>query len=86
VTAIGRYRTRFDFTFDGRRYLPSALRTPTETNLRPAREQLAGIKERIAAGSFSFADEFPDFRDLGPVPDDGSPRTCGHVFDAFLIV
>jgi integrase len=53
-------------------------------NLRRAREQLAGIKERIATGTFSFADEFPNFRDLKSVPDSGSRRTCSHVFDAFL--
>ncbi len=84
VTAAGRRRIRFDFTFEGHRYRPSLLRSPTETNLRRAHEQLAGIKERIAAGAFSFADEFSDFRDLEGVPGAGSPSTCGQVFDAFL--
>jgi site-specific recombinase XerD len=60
------------------------LQTPTETNLRRARQRLAIIKERIAAGTFSFADEFPDFRDLEGVPGAGSSRTCSQVFDAFL--
>ena len=84
VIAAGRHRIRFDFSFEGRRFRPSVLRTPTETNLRRARRQLAIIKERIAAGTFSFADEFPDFRDLNAVPGAGLPRTCGQVFDAFL--
>ena len=84
VTASGRRRIRFDFMFEGRRYRPSLLRAPTETNLRRAREQRAGIKERVAAGTLSFADEFPDFRDLNGVPGAGSPSTCGQVFDAFL--
>jgi hypothetical protein len=44
--------------------LPIAAASPTEANLRRAREQLAAIKERITSGTFSFADEFPDFRDL----------------------
>jgi integrase len=70
--------------FEGRRYCPSVLRAPTDINMRRAREQLVGIKERIAAGTFSFADQFPHFRDLKSVPDSGSPKTCGHVFDAFL--
>jgi hypothetical protein len=83
VAAAGRYRIRFDFTFEGHRYRPSVLRVPTETNLRRTREQLACIKQRIAAGTFSFADDFPDFRDLSTVPGFGSPRTCGPVFDAF---
>jgi integrase len=84
ATAAGRYRIRFDFTFEGHRYRASVLRVPTETNLRRTREQLAGTKQRIAAGTFSFADDFPDFRDLSTVPGSGSPRTCGQVFDAFL--
>ena len=66
------------------RYRPTLLRAPTETNLRRAREHLVGIKERIAAGTFSFAEEFPDFLHLKRVPDKGCPRTCAHVFDAFL--
>jgi integrase len=70
--------------FEGRRYRPSVLRSPTDINMRRAREQLVGIKERIAAGVFSFDDEFPDFRDLSTVPGSRSPRTCGRVFDAFL--
>lgn len=52
--------------------------------LCPALLKLAGIKERIAAGTFSFAGEFPNFRDLGSLPDGGSRRTCGQVFDDFL--
>jgi integrase len=82
VTAVGARRIRFDFMFEGQRYRPSVLRSPTERNLRRAREQLVGIKQRIAAGTFSFADEFPNFRDLKSVPS--ADRTCTQVFDAFL--
>jgi integrase len=84
VTVAGRERIQFDFTFGGVRYRPTLLRTPTETNLRRACEHLVGIKERIAAGTFSFAEEFPDFLHLDKVPDEGCPRTCADVFDAFL--
>lgn len=84
VVAIGSRRIRFDFVFEGRRYRPSIPRAPTETNLRRARDHLTNIKVRIAAGTFSFADEFPAFLDLKRVPDAGSPSTCGQVFDAFL--
>ena len=84
IAPIGHRRIRFDFMFEGRRYRPSVVQTPTDINLRRARERLAGIKARIAAGTFSFADEFPAFRDLKRVPDAGSPSTCGQVFDAFL--
>jgi integrase len=84
VTVAGRERIQFDFEFGGVRYRPTLLRTPTEASLRRAREHLVGIKERIAAGTFSFAEEFPDFRHLNKVLDEGCPRTCAHVFDAFL--
>ena len=84
VTAAGRERIQFDFMLAGVRYRPSLLRTPTETNLRRARERLVGIKERITRGTFLFAEEFPDFLHLKRVPDEGCPRTCTHVFDAFL--
>jgi integrase len=84
VTVVGRERIQFDFTLGGVRYRPTLLRMPTETNLRRARERLVGIKERIAAGTFSFAEEFPDFLHLNKVPEEGCPRTCAHVFDAFL--
>jgi integrase len=52
--------------------------------LRRAREHLAGIRQRIAASTFSFAEEFPNFRNLKKGPNEGSPRTCAQVFDAFL--
>ncbi len=84
VIVAGRDRIQFDFMLAGVRYRPSLLRTPTETNLRHAREHLVGIKERIARGTFLFAEEFPDFLHLNRVPDEGCPRTCAHVFDAFL--
>ena len=57
---------------------------PGARGLRRAREHLVGIKERIAVGTFSFAEEFPEYRYLTEVPDQGSPRTCDQVFDAFL--
>jgi len=53
ITAVGTRRIRFDFFFEGQRYRPSILRAPTDMNLRRARDQLAGIKERIATGTFS---------------------------------
>lgn len=71
--AAGRHRIQFTFKFEGVRYRPTLLITPTEANLRRAREQLAGIKARIAAGTFSFAEEFPDYVHLKTVPKSGSP-------------
>ena len=84
VTAKGQRRIQFEFWFEGVRYRPTLPRTPTEANLRRAREQVAGIRARITAGTFSFAEEFPEFRNLKDVPHEGAPRTCNQVFDAFL--
>ncbi len=84
VTAKGERRIQFEFWFEGVRYRPTLPRTPTETNLRRARDQVAGIKARIAAGTFWFVEEFPEFRNLKDVPYEGAPRTCNQVFDAFL--
>ncbi len=84
VVAVRNARIRFDFRFQGKRYRPSILKTPTEANLRRARQQLIWIKRRIADGTFCFEEEFPDFRDLSRVFSVISPRTCSQVFDAFL--
>jgi integrase len=69
---------------DGVRYRPTLERTPNETNLRWARKHLEGIKQRINSGTFLFAEEFPQFRHLRKLPDQGSPRTCAQVFDEYL--
>jgi integrase len=84
VAAAGPHRIQFTFHFEGVRYRPTLLMTPTEANLRRARGQLAGIKTRIAAGTFSFPEEFPHYVRLNRVPKSGSPRTCDQVFDEFL--
>jgi integrase len=84
VSPAGPARIQFTFQFEGVRYRPTLPRTPTEANIRRAREQLVGIKARIADGTFSFAEEFPDYVHHCKVPRAGSPRTCGQVFDSFL--
>lgn len=85
VRAKGSYRIQFDFNFGGVRYRPTLPRIPTEGNLRRARKQLEDIKARIAHGTFIFAEEFPDFRDLRYVTGLlASRRTCNQVFDDFV--
>jgi hypothetical protein len=59
VTIKDRNRIQFDFKFDGVRYRPTLLRTPTEANLRRARKHLAAIKQRIGTGLFRFEEEKP---------------------------
>lgn len=49
VQAAGLHRIRFDFNVDGVRYRPTLPWTPTEGNLRRARQHLTSIKARIAA-------------------------------------
>ncbi len=79
VTASGHHRIQYDFMLDGVRYRPSLDRTPTEANLRRAREHLQHIKARIRAGTFCFAEEFPNYRDLPKVVDASQLRTCDRV-------
>jgi len=62
VVAAPRGRIQFDFIFNGTRYRPSVKRPPSEANLRRARERLEVIKHQIGLGTFSFEEEFPDYR------------------------
>jgi integrase len=62
VCAKGADRIEFTFYYQGKRYRPSLVRIPTEANLERARKHLKQIKERIKAGTFSFTEEFPDYR------------------------
>jgi hypothetical protein len=84
VHAAGPEHIQFTFKFAGIRYRRTLPWTPTDTNLRRARQHLTGIKARIAAGTFSFAEEFPDYLHLNKLPQAGSPRTCGQVFEEYL--
>jgi integrase len=84
VVATPRGRIRFDFTFNGIRYRPSINRPPSEANLRRARERLDTIKQQIRAGTFSFEEEFPDYRFLRRLGGTSTTRLCGDVFDAYL--
>jgi hypothetical protein len=57
---------------------------PTEANLKRARKQLVEIKQRIAAGTFVFAEEFPDYRFIKNLAAPQKRRACDQVFDEFL--
>ncbi len=85
VSPLGTNRIQFDFEFEGVRYRPTLERAPTEANLRRARLQLQGIKERIARGTFLFAEEFPDYRFRKHIGSVTAARTCNDVFDEFLL-
>ena len=84
VVAATHGRIQFDFMFEGVRYRPSIRRPPSEANLRRARERLDEIKRQIRAGTFSFAEEFPDYRFLRRLNGTVKVRSCNDVFDEFL--
>jgi len=84
VVAAPRGRIQFDFIFNSIRYRPSIKRPPSEANLRRARERLESIKQQICLGTFSFEEEFPDYRLLRRLGGTSSARLCGDVFDAYL--
>ncbi len=84
VSAAARGRIQFDFKFEGVRYRPTIRQPPSEANLRRARERLDSIKQQIEVGTFSFAEEFPDYRFLRRVNGSARVRSCDDVFDDFL--
>jgi hypothetical protein len=84
VSAAPRGRIQFDFKLEGIRYRPTLRRPPSEANLRLAREHLGSIKQQIAVGTFSFPNEFPDYRYLRRVVGTASIRSCNQVMDEFL--
>lgn len=84
VVASSRGRIQFDFQLNGVRYRPTIKRPPSEANLRRARERLEVIKRQIEEGTFSFAEEFPDYRYLRRLRGVHKVRLCNQVFDEYL--
>jgi integrase len=84
VVAAPRGRIQFDFVFKGTRYRPSIKRPPSEANLRRARERLESIKHQIRPETFSFEEEFPDYRLLHRLSGASKARLCSEVVDEYL--
>lgn len=84
VMPVGPCGIQFDFSIGGRRFRPTLPLIPSEINLRRARELLTRIKAQIAAGTFRFTDEFPDYRASRTLPHSVRPQSCVEVFYAFL--
>ncbi|MBS0417709.1 MAG: DUF3596 domain-containing protein [Proteobacteria bacterium] len=84
VIAAPRGWIQFDFIFNGIRYRPTIKRPPSEANLRRARERLEAIKQQIRQGTFTFEEEFPDYRFLRHLTGTSNARLCNDVFDAYL--
>lgn len=76
-------RIQLDFTIGEVRYRPTLDRKPSETNLRNARRLLERIKVQIAAGTFNFAEEFPDYRFINQVEPILSAPTFNDAADKF---
>src|SRR6267154_1012597 len=85
VMPAGTARIQFDFRVEGRRFRPTLPWIPNETNLRRARTQLTRIKAQIATATFCFEAEFPRYKGLSKLPPPHRARTCGEVFDLFLL-
>jgi integrase len=88
VRAKGPNRIQFTIWYKDKRYRPTVTRASTEANMRRARKQLEDIEARIQAGTFDFAEEFPDYRYVNDLPEKKArqvaKRTCNQVFDVFL--
>ena len=62
VQAKGSGRIQFDFEYQGVRYRPTLARAPTEGEPAARPQAARGHQARIANDTFSFTEEFPDFR------------------------
>jgi len=84
IVAAGANRIQFDLRINGRRLRPTLPWPPTEENLQRAREHMRTLKDRIAAGTFRLAEEFPEYvrRHAKEMPL--ALIFCDEVFDAFL--
>lgn len=80
VTA-SRNRIQFTISYLGVRWRPTVELTPNKTNLAAARERLKAMEKAISGGTFDFAHEFPDYKQLpkvlslkGAVPAKPAPK------------
>jgi integrase len=62
---------------------PSSIGRFETSKLEPT-QCLGSIKQQIAVGTFSFPNEFPDYRYLRRVVGTASIRSCNQVMDEFL--
>lgn len=83
VTAKGE-RIQFDFSVNGERYRPTIDMRPTKANLQYAARRLVDIKRRITLGTFSFAEEFPNYRFIGSITGPANRPTFKVVGELFL--
>ncbi len=65
--AASRGRIQLTFSYLGKRRRPTIELAPNKTNLTAAKRRLADIERAIEARTFRFADEFPDYQNLGEI-------------------
>lgn len=83
VTAKGD-RIQFTFVYAGKRVRPTIDQVPTQTNLKNAQRRLEAINRDIGNGTFSFAEEFPDYRFIEKVASADGQRSVDQVCEAFV--
>lgn len=64
MTPLPPSRIQLDFQFQLQRCRPTLSLAPTQPNMRYAVRLVEDIKQRIRAGTFDLAHEFPDYRGL----------------------
>lgn len=77
-------RIQLDFQVAGKRYRPTLDLTPNKTNLQHALRRLEDIKRRIRNGTFSFAEEFPEYRFIDSIEGAANRPTFQQVGESFL--
>lgn len=77
-------RIELCFSYQGKRYRPTLDWAPTQTNLKNAKRRLLEIRRRIHDGTFSFRDEFPDYKWVDKVAPRADTSTFDQVADEYL--
>lgn len=78
-------RIQLCFAFRGKRFRPTLDLPPTQSNLQHARRRLDEIRRMIGAGTFSFRDEFPDYRWVEKVAPTAARPTFNQIADRYLV-
>lgn len=77
-------RIQFTFAYSGVRCRPTIGEAPTQTNLKAARRRLVEIRKAIADGTFSFAEEFPDYKPPAGLEEPATRRLVTVVAAAYI--
>ncbi len=76
-------RIQLTFVIAGKRFRPTLNIEPSQANLKRARRRLQEIKYQITRGTFSFSEEFPDYRFIDEVSEPAKQKTFDSIADLF---